>query len=359
MANKRFLDKIKNKASEMQPTKNNNKDNLVSGDEDENVSLGSLGDVIFKDSIDSNTNNNQINKEPIDNKNEISEESNHNHLDKQSKIFEAINKSIDEDFGGTGESVPLFDIRNIPKINSLEIDDYSDEEIHNNSNDIIVNNSNGIKIDENNDDETLEYANNLYQQINNNKANTPIEKEDVKIEEEPQPQIKRRRGRPKVVDIEPEESQNNQNAPLETSNDKIEDKNISSNIEPMEMEQKQNFIQNQYIEKNTPKNENEEINEKFELKQNFQNLNDFDVAEKVLNYVCLQTIKNLLETYKSKIYTAEFTEKLFNQYINGETNASNPLFKELICEAIDSNVNDPYLNELTNDVLNYIKGRNV
>lgn len=75
----------------------------------------------------------------------------------------------------------------------------------------------------------------------------------------------------------------------------------------------------------------------------------------ILNYVCLKTIGNLLNSYKSKMYTEEYTNKLFKSYIDGETDASNPLFKELINECVSSNVIDPYLEDLTIKVLEYIK----
>lgn len=91
-----------------------------------------------------------------------------------------------------------------------------------------------------------------------------------------------------------------------------------------------------------------------EIKDSFN-----DVANKVLGYVCIQTIKTLLDKYKSEMYTEAYSSKLFNGFIAGEVDSSNPLFKELIGEVIKSEFKDDYLDDLTVDVLNYIKGRNV
>ena len=83
------------------------------------------------------------------------------------------------------------------------------------------------------------------------------------------------------------------------------------------------------------------------------------VASDVLAYVCTQTIQNLLETYKSGMYTPDFTQKLLKDYLDDKIDKEypNPLFRELITEAITSETKDPYLKDLTEEVLKYVKGK--
>lgn len=80
------------------------------------------------------------------------------------------------------------------------------------------------------------------------------------------------------------------------------------------------------------------------------------VALEVLAYVCNQTITHMSETYKSDIYTDAFAKKLFAKYVNGETNGDDPLFHQLMEESLEKGERDPYLEDLTEKVLNYIKG---
>lgn len=85
-------------------------------------------------------------------------------------------------------------------------------------------------------------------------------------------------------------------------------------------------------------------------------------AGKILKYVCKKTISHLLETYKSEMYTEKYTSNLFTKYLDDGVDSSNPLFEELISEAISnlesgdsSNENiDPYLGDLTVEILKYI-----
>lgn len=79
-----------------------------------------------------------------------------------------------------------------------------------------------------------------------------------------------------------------------------------------------------------------------------------DISNKILEYVCKETVKNLINNFKSDIYTEKFTKDLFNEYINNKIDSSNPLFKELISECINKDVKDNYLKDLTKDVLKYI-----
>lgn len=84
-----------------------------------------------------------------------------------------------------------------------------------------------------------------------------------------------------------------------------------------------------------------------------------NIVLEVLNYVCDKTIEYMSKNYKSKMYTVEYTEKLFKEYTNKQTNSSNPLFKALIDECIEDKVIDPYLNSLTSTVLEYIKDKKI
>lgn len=79
-----------------------------------------------------------------------------------------------------------------------------------------------------------------------------------------------------------------------------------------------------------------------------------DIYSKLLDYVCVETVKNLKDSYKSEIYKEAYTESLFSRYIEGDVDSSNPLFKELISEVISSNFEDPYLKDKTSDILKFI-----
>lgn len=111
-------------------------------------------------------------------------------------------------------------------------------------------------------------------------------------------------------------------------------------------------------EKQISENENDEMIDFNELKNQVVNENSIylsNVSEKVLSYVCIETVKHLLSNYKSEMYTEKYTNKLFNSYIEGETDSSNILFKELISEVLESNFKDEYLKDVTSDVLKFIK----
>lgn len=114
-------------------------------------------------------------------------------------------------------------------------------------------------------------------------------------------------------------------------------------------------------------NANSKKDEKFDIDKNnkinnssFSSINGADdnceISKEILNFVCNKTIENLLDNYESEIYTKTFVNKLFKQYIDGEIDSSNPLFKELITECIKNNVVDDYLgDDLTIKVLTYIQ----
>lgn len=76
----------------------------------------------------------------------------------------------------------------------------------------------------------------------------------------------------------------------------------------------------------------------------------------ILDYVCKQTVKGMLANYNSQMITPEFSHKLFEGYVEGTTDSSNPLFKALIAEAIESGYTDDYLGDRTESALRYIEG---
>lgn len=100
-------------------------------------------------------------------------------------------------------------------------------------------------------------------------------------------------------------------------------------------------------------------NEKDNIASRSLDSSSISVASDVLEYVCTQTIQNLLETYKSGMYTQDFTQKLLKDYLDDKIDKEypNPLFRELITEAITSETKDPYLKDLTEEVLKYVKGK--
>lgn len=112
---------------------------------------------------------------------------------------------------------------------------------------------------------------------------------------------------------------------------------------------------------NSKKDEKSDIDKNNKIgNSSFSSINSADdnceISKEILNFVCNKTIENLLDNYESEIYTKTFVNKLFKQYIDGEIDSSNPLFKELITECIKNNVVDDYLgDDLTIKVLTYIQ----
>lgn len=152
------------------------------------------------------------------------------------------------------------------------------------------------------------------------------------VKEEPK---RRKPGRPKVNITEEEDKIENDNI----QQDQILNEDLKQDIE-ISKAQDETSIETCYNNSNV---------------QNFNIENDNNmVAQKILNYVCLKTIESLKDSYKSEIYTEKFTRDMFEKYLKGEINSSDPLFRGLISECISCEVKDKYLDNLTIDVLKYI-----
>lgn len=147
----------------------------------------------------------------------------------------------------------------------------------------------------------------------------------------------------------------------EKLNDNLESKTNFENAEKIEKENKEKpkrrgrkpaseIAKQEEAAKNNKENKKQVI-EKNEIK------NNEEIFQNIMNYVCKQTISNLKENYISKMYTKEYSELLFNGYL--EDNIKNtplePLFKALILECIENNVEDSYLKEETISVLSFIE----
>ena len=87
-----------------------------------------------------------------------------------------------------------------------------------------------------------------------------------------------------------------------------------------------------------------------------EDFNTNNVAEVILDFVCKSTIEHLKKTYTSEIYTKAYMENLFQEYIDGKTDSSNPLFKSLMGECLQKAEDDPYLKKCTKLVFKYIYG---
>lgn len=294
MANKKFLENMRNKAaSDASLPEITRKTNVstINYDDEESFDLGSLGKEIFKNEPE------HTSVPTIEPSMKVPDTSSirNKTVEDMGNFTKEVEKSLEEDFNCVGTSKPI-DLSSLPKIESLNVEDEVMEE---------------VKIEP-----TVE----VKDQISETAQTIAPE---LEVEHQSKPQPKRGRGRPRMVrKIEKQ----------------IEEEKLSPNS------------------KESIEDLSEEKISDFNSKQ-FNALESNDVALKVLRYVCIKLIKNLLENYKSKMYTSEYTEKLFKQYIDGEVNSSNPLFKELISECIESNAIDPYLNDLTIDVLQYIKER--
>lgn len=155
-----------------------------------------------------------------------------------------------------------------------------------------------------------------------------------------------------------------ENGILDSNNDIVINNNTLEENEFLkgkieELENKIKLMNNETeVEEEENSIQNSDIQEVVDY-HNFDSLEDEllinEVSKKVLAYVCLETVKHLLENYSSEMYTEKYTKKLFESYINGTLDSSNILFGELISEVIESDFNDPYLNDLTKDVLEFIE----
>ena len=226
-------------------------------------------------------------------------------------LAKKIEASIDEDFGGTGAGRSI-DLSNLPHIESLNFDE--DEDVDEKTESTFSLETPVIP--------EVKIEKPVIEEVVTESHSEPEEEEKVEEAEVPK---KRGRGRPKAIVIEEHKE------------------------EVKEIEKVEDIPEIPEVPTNT-----------VETTQNYEvNYNGADTYSKVLNYVCNKTIQFLLENHKSKIYTADFAGKLFNDYLNGKIDATNPLFEELIGECLREGIKDPYLGDLTEEVLIYIKGRNV
>ena len=93
------------------------------------------------------------------------------------------------------------------------------------------------------------------------------------------------------------------------------------------------------------------------LETDTDNVQDIHITLSTLDYVCKRSMENLLQTYESDIYAPKYAKSLFNQYIQGETDYTNPLFQELMKEVVEKNTEDPYLGaEHSLEVFKFIGG---
>ena len=65
-------------------------------------------------------------------------------------------------------------------------------------------------------------------------------------------------------------------------------------------------------------------------------------------------MKSLEDKFKSETYTQEYTKKLLEDYVLGDTDADNPLFKALVEEIVAKKVIDDYLGNKSEAVFKYI-----
>lgn len=79
------------------------------------------------------------------------------------------------------------------------------------------------------------------------------------------------------------------------------------------------------------------------------------VPEKIFDYVSNKTIQSLIGKYKSDIYSPTYSDKLFTDYVNGDVDYSDTLFKTLIKEVFDKDTANEYLgSDLSKELYAYI-----
>ena len=241
------------------------------------------------------------------------------------------------------------------KINQDEINKALDLMDQNEDDEENINDNFGLnnKIDEFNIPNFNENDDNIDSNDGNNNIEDNFTVEEVKPQKAPEEHTeKRRRGRPKtIVESTDNNTENNGDENVNCdATDNESDKTIKS----------QNVSKNYCHHITEPQETQNEYLERIGYNNNNNNDNDIKnkVAEDVLQYVCIKTIKDLSKNYTSKMYTAEFTSSLFNDYLKGKlTDSKKILFKELLAECIKNKITDSYLEDLdglTEAVLNYI-----
>lgn len=309
MANKNFLEKMRNKVIGADKESTNSMSPYDDFEEDGSEEIQNIGDV-----VDSNSNKNQSVADAETHQNLQQLEVNEIYKDKQEKVQ---NTGNDENVAPKqGES-----IWNMPQIETLDIysgnsDDQSFENDFNSKKD-------EVQISENFKVETIDVLSNV--------------ENHQKVEEEPKYVRKKPGPKPKTK-------------PAMESFDEIDQNQDDGTAKMVENHQEINKPENNLAESSN-------INRKMAEPLHYS-VEGSSTMELIVNYVCKKTVENLLISYESEIYTKKFADNLFKQFINGETDASNPLFNELILECIKRNTVDPYLGEkLTEKVLRYIQER--
>lgn len=312
MANKRFLESITSRISTSSSSKDFDSSNKEYKYEDDDISMESLGTSnLIKDE---SNNVEEKNAEEINN--DLDAYLN-NFNGNNSSVKEKIKETLEEDFGAIGDSRPI-DLSNLPPVNLDDSEENYEEASIDNKNIKVFEEENEAEEITQNIEEKESIEENNVEEVEKDEIKEVKDKEINKKEEPKEEEhiITKRRGRGRPKNYESPQSK------------------------------KEKDLENKEGEKT--------------MNKNISHDSDVDIlAENILNCVCRNTIKFLSNNYISKIYTEEFTKKLFNGFLNGEIDNSNPLLVELIKECSNSDVEDPYLGELTKDVLNFIKGRNV
>ena len=177
---------------------------------------------------------------------------------------------------------------------------------------------------------------------------TPVEEQKIEEKIPEEPVHKTRRGRPSNAELEARKKAE------EDAERKAEEEKLAKEREEKEEKEKEINSSNNIKESSNNMNNNDD-NRNYSNNSNYaSNGYDEEIGDKVLQFVCEQTINNLKDNHKSNIYTQEFANKLFNNFLDGSMDSSNPLFVELIKECIENEEKDAYLGDLTKEVLNYI-----
>lgn len=87
----------------------------------------------------------------------------------------------------------------------------------------------------------------------------------------------------------------------------------------------------------------------------YNNLDVSPIEKKIIDVVCNNTLNTLINApFESEVFAPSYKNKLLNGFRDGSISVNDPFFKKLIEEFIQKGYTDPYLGNLTTEILKYI-----
>lgn len=82
-------------------------------------------------------------------------------------------------------------------------------------------------------------------------------------------------------------------------------------------------------------------------------IKDVELHKFVLNYVCKDLVKAILNQHKSKIYTVEYEKEILEKFLNGSISSQDSFLKALLTEVKSDNIQSEFLGSNSENVVEY------